>query len=95
MRENEAQVIINDFFEFVNKCTESSPDEDKCHQLLDGLLKVAKLITDPIIADNFEAKWEESRKKMKKYADPATLRFYELEINKVLKKILDPARMEL
>lgn len=93
--EKSSKQAINEFFEFVTTCTDHSPDEDKCHQLLDGLLSITKLIKNSIVADNFEGRWIEAKGKIKPYADPATFRFHELEIEKNLNKILAPARAEL
>ncbi len=89
------QESINDFFAMFDNCIENGPSEDKCHLLLAGALKIARAIKDPVLADNFENKWQEAQKKFKPYADPTTLRFHEIEIGLALKKILAPARMEL
>lgn len=83
------------FKDTVETCLDSSPDEDRCHLLLDGLLKMAKQITDVILAAYFEEEWKNVKKKINKYADPHTFTRYETDIAMTMKKILAPARMEL
>lgn len=89
------QGSVNDFFSIFKKCIESEPSENTCQLILEGALQIARAIEDPVLADNFEAKWKEVKKKIKVYADATTFRLHEIEIEKVLQKILAPARAEL
>jgi len=85
--------LVKDYFNMANDViSEKTPSEDDCHTLLEGALKIANIIEendDPILAHNFDGRWDDFKKRIRSYADPATLQFFETEIEKTLKKHLD------
>lgn len=88
-------VVIKEFFQKMTNCLESTPDENKCQMILDGIYQVSETLTDPIPTSNFELYWFEFKEKIKPYADQSDFNFYTTMIEGRLNKILAPARAEL
>lgn len=91
---HEKNEIIKDFFDTIASYIKSQRSEDECHRLLIGISQICQQIDEPVVASNFELYWQETKNKMRPYCDPANFRFYELEIEMYLQKILAPARLE-
>ena len=92
---HEKNLAIQDCFAAIANYLKSKRSEDECHRLLISLNDLAQAIDEPVLASNFELYWQETKNKMRPYCDPANFRFYELEIEMRLKKILAPARLEI
>lgn len=86
-KENAALVEL---FRLVREYLGKNPSEDKCHQALIYLLNGVNAIEEDVVVSNFQQHWLNIKDDIKNFADPATFRLHELQINQKINKILDP-----
>ncbi len=83
--------LIRDYFRMANEMIDESPSEDECQALLEGAFKLAKIIAgdaDSVSAHNFDGRWDTFKRRIGLYADPSTLQFYSIEVEKSLNEYL-------